>query len=143
MIDWWLSIFAPFVVLIFPLLPRGYISPTEHAFGSHETDLSLIVKLKNLKVRKKYELEKNYEIHIAKNVAIFKNVFPKICHKLGKHLPYFLSNVWQSCRDLHVRDRNRHLRSENIWLKSFKDRQSHYSDFVVILFITRQPRESR
>ena len=88
-------------------------------------------------------LPKNCHFQWKINIAIFKNVLPKICHKLGKHLPYFLSSVWQSCRDLHVRDRNRHLRCENIWLKPFKDRQRHYSDFVVILFITRQPRESR
>jgi len=30
------------------------------------------------------------ENNIAKNIAIFKIFWPKICHKLDKHLPYTL-----------------------------------------------------
>jgi len=40
----------------------------------------------------KYELKKiKYrKINIAKNIAIFENVLPKICHKLDKHPKTFL-----------------------------------------------------
>jgi len=36
------------------------------------------------------------------NIAIFKNFLQKICHKLDKHLPYFLSRIWQPCSRLQV-----------------------------------------
>ena len=88
MIDWWLSIFAPFVVLIFPYYPEDIFRLLSTHFGSHETDLSLIVKLKNFKVRKKYELEKNYEIHIAKKLPFLMKT--QYCHFqkcFAKNLP--------------------------------------------------------
>jgi len=50
----------------------------------------------------KSKLPKNchWKINIAKNIAIFKIFLPKICPKLDKHLPYFLSSIWQPCCNL-------------------------------------------
>ena len=46
--------------------------PLSMHFGSHKTDLFLIVKLKKFKSMDKIWNAKNYEINIAKQIAIFK-----------------------------------------------------------------------
>ena len=107
MIDWWLSIFALFIVLIPPYDPEDIFRLLSTYFDSHETDLFLIVQLKNLKVWKKYELEKTMKFILSQNCHFlmkyqycqkychFQKFSAKKCHKFGKHLPYFLSTIWQ------------------------------------------------
>jgi len=68
--------------------------------------------VKNLKVWKKYELQKIMKSILPKNchfvmknqycrnIAIFTKFMPKICHELDKYLPNFLSSIWQPCRYL-------------------------------------------
>ena len=98
-------------MLISPLLPTGYISPTEHAFWFPRNRPFLHCKTKKFKSLEKIRIGKNYEIHIAKKLPFLneKSILPNIlpfskifCQKLGKHLPYFLSSIWQPCALLAV-----------------------------------------
>jgi len=71
-------------------------------FDSHKTDLFLIVKLKKFKSMEKIWIAKTCEINIAielpycneKWISPQTLPFPIF---FSKHLPYFLSSVWQPC----------------------------------------------
>ena len=98
-------------MLISPLLPTGYISPTEHAFWFPRNRPFLHCKTKKFESLEKIRIGKNCEIHIAKKLPFLneKSILPNIlpfskifCQKLGKHLPYFLSSIWQPCALLAV-----------------------------------------
>jgi len=66
-----------------------------------KTNNFLTVKLKKFKCMDKIRIEKNIKyqkINIAKNIAIFKNVLPKICYTLDKHLPIFWKATLSNCQ---------------------------------------------